>query len=193
MRLKASDTKTLHHIYCPFSSLRVPSPLQKGTLEGHTSDSWPFSWSTHGFFWPQIWLSFKSRRKGKMFSSTALTGVGGEHFQNNSKTVICHHLPTGAPWHHVSKTKGNQSRINRWKRQEEKARLLLPMLGSHLPPSPSGLLNPRELAQAHSQQAEMSRAPIPRGNDHKMVLTLEKQGWPCVLQSPKKTWHRASF
>ena len=83
----------------------------------------------------------------------------------------------------MSKTKGNQSRIKRWKRQEEKARLLL---GSHLPPSPSCLLNLRELAQAHSQQAEMSRAPTPRGKDHKMVLTLEKQWWPCVRRVQKR-------
>ena len=78
MRLKASDTKTLHHIYCPFSSLKVPPPHSKKALWEDIQVILGLSLGVvMGLFLPQIWLSFKSQRKGKMFSSPALTGVGG--------------------------------------------------------------------------------------------------------------------
>ena len=37
------------HLLPFFFPQSPPPPFQKGTLGGHTSDSWPFSWSSHGF------------------------------------------------------------------------------------------------------------------------------------------------
>lgn len=87
VRLRASCTETSHRTAFP-SFPSNPFPFNRGMLEDTQTILGLFSWIFTALFLSCVWLSFESEERQEDLSSLLWPE---EHFQKNSKAVICHH------------------------------------------------------------------------------------------------------